>query len=289
MINWVLVALTSIFTLITIVLLINSRYNDIIEPLDDEKYPIKAIYGIGFALCNIFHMDFKSKSANKIRKDANILYGEKYAEYYLRVNYAQRFSFSLIVIDVLLCLTCMATEKDRIAILGVGVLVLFIVNYYFITIMKETIKDNANIYLMQFSNVASTMALLVNAGMILIEAWEVVAKSDNDELHLQMQLVLDEVNSGMSIDVALNRFGNRCATPEIRKFTSAIVQGMDKGNKELGNLLKTMSDEVWQAKKQKILQLAELSGNKILIPILIMFIGIMIMVMAPVMSNMNLS
>lgn len=37
--------------------------------------------------------------------------------------------------------------------------------------------------MLQFPNVASTMALLINAGMIVTEAWEVIAYEDEDELH----------------------------------------------------------------------------------------------------------
>lgn len=39
-------------------------------------------------------------------------------------------------------------------------------------------------------------------------------------------------------------------------------------------------------KKQRVIQLAELAGNKVLIPIMMMFVGILIMVMVPIVTNM---
>ena len=285
--SMILGGITSIFTLMIVILLLTSgKYDTYIEPLDDEKFMLKAIYGIGFKLCELFHISFKTNLAKKLRKDAIVLYGEKYAEYYVRVNYAQRLSFSIVLADIFLILMCMSNQSDRVTFAVVGFIVVALINYYFITLMSEQIKENADKYLLQFPNVASTMALLVNAGMILVEAWEVVADSGDDELHKQMKIAVNEINSGISVEMAIHRFGNRCATPEIRKFTAAILQGMQKGNSELSFSMKNMSQELWQSKKQRVLQLAELSGNKILIPILLMFVGILIMVMAPILTNM---
>lgn len=285
--NLILGVFTSAFTIFIVILLLSSgKYDSYIEPLDDEKFMLKAIYGAGFRLCEMFHVSYKSKMAKKLRKDAIILYGDKYAEYYVRVNYAQRVSFSVVLADLFLILGCMAEKNDRILFAVIGILVIAIMNYYFFTLMGEQIKENADKYLIQFPNVASTMALLVNAGMILVEAWEVVANSGEDELHKQMRVALDDMNSGMSVEMAIHRFGNRCATPEIRKFTAAVLQGMEKGNKDLAFSMKSMSQELWQSKKQRVLQMAELAGNKILIPILLMFVGILIMVMAPILTNM---
>ena len=72
----------------------------------------------------------------------------------------------------------------------------------------------------------------------------------------------------------------------LRKFTSSIIQGMEKGNKELAEMLSDMSKELWHTKKQRVIQLAELAGNKVLIPIMMMFVGILIMVMVPIVTNM---
>lgn len=61
---------------------------------------------------------------------------------------------------------------------------------------------------------------------------------------------------------------------------------MEKGNKELAEMLSDMSKELWHTKKQRVIQLAELAGNKVLIPIMMMFVGILIMVMVPIVTNM---
>lgn len=277
---------TTVMFFVSIIFLVTSKHEDMLEPLNDEEFPLKFCYGIGFGICEKLHMKFRGRIGKKMRKDVVVLYGEKYAEYYLRVYYAQRITFSVLLADVFLFLLCVCSSEDRMMMFVMMIVVILVVNYYYITLLAEKIKKNSDKYLIQFPNVASTMALLVNAGMIITEAWEIIAKSGNDDLHKQMKITLDEIENGVSFGNALSRFSNRCATMEIRKFTSSVLQSMEKGNRELADALNVMSKELWYEKKQRVLQLAEVSGNKVLIPIMMMFVGILVMIMAPIVTNM---
>ncbi len=285
-INILIGVITTICIWLTVIFLMSSKYQSVIEPLNDDEFVLKECYGVGFHLMKLFRVNMKGTIASKMRKDAVVIYGEKYAEYYVSVYYAQRLTFSLFLVDVFMFTLCICSPEDRLMMIVLMLVVLAVVNYYFIIVLSEKIKKNSDNYLMQFPNVASTMALLINAGMIVTEAWEIIAYEDDDELHKQMQITMEEIENGVSLKTALNRFANRCATPELRKFTSSIIQGLEKGNKELANSLTDMSKELWHEKKQKVLQLAEMAGNKVLIPIMMMFVGILIMVMAPIVTNM---
>ena len=101
-------------------------------------------------------------------------------------------------------------------------------------------------------------------------------------------LVNEEIDNGVPEIDALYNFGNRCVTPEIKKFTSFIVQGLEKGSKDLANALRNQTDELWQLKKQNTLKRGELASSKLMIPLMIMFIGILIMVMGPIMTNLGI-
>ena len=52
--------------------------------------------------------------------------------------------------------------------------------------------------------------------------------------------------------------------------------------------LKNQNDELWETKKQNVLQQGEVASSKLLIPIMIMFVGILIMVMGPIMTNLGI-
>ena len=284
--NILIGGITTICMWMTVIFLVSSKYQNVIEPLDDEEFALKECYGVGFHLMKLLRVNLKGTIALKMRKDAVVIYGEKYAEYYVSVYYAQRLTFSLFLVDVFMFLLCVCSPKDRLMMVVLMLVVLAVVNYYFIVLLSEKIKKNSDRYLLQFPNVASTIALLIKSGMIVTEAREVIAYEEEDELHKQMQITMEEIENGVSLKMALNRFANRCATPELRKFTSSIIQGMEKGNKELAEMLSDMSKELWHTKKQRVIQLAELAGNKVLIPIMMMFVGILIMVMVPIVTNM---
>ena len=75
--------------------------------------------------------------------------------------------------------------------------------------------------------------------------------------------------------------------PEIRKFASTLVQGLDQGNAELAPMLTQQSKEVWEIKKQLVRRAGELANNKLLIPMLLTFLGILIMIMVPIFANLG--
>ena len=97
------------------------------------------------------------------------------------------------------------------------------------------------------------------------------------------------MNNGQSEIDAIYGFGNRCIIPEIKKFTSTIIQGLTKGNRELVAMLQEQSKEVWQMKKQLVRREGEKAASKLLIPICIMFLGILIMILVPIFTNLGAS
>lgn len=281
----VLVITTLATAFFVFLVLTSSAYDPLIEPLDDKSFPLKFLYGAGFKLLDMFKFQYTSKGAIKLRREAIILYGDKYGDYYLRVFYAQRFSLAMFAFIVIAMLSCFMDTESVMVIFAVAVVVAFVVYYYFMTQSHDTIKKLSKRYISEFPGIVSTLALLVNAGMVLREAWDLVANSDNTEMHEQMKRVTEDRNNGMAEADAFTAMARRCATPEISKFVSMIIQGLDKGSSDLAFTLKEQSDEMWDLKQQKLLQEGEKASSKLLIPIMVMFIGILVMIMLPIMSN----
>ena len=90
-----------------------------------------------------------------------------------------------------------------------------------------------------------------------------------------MQIAVDQMRNGVSEADALFNFGSRCVVPEIKKFTSTIVQGISKGNSELVVMLQEQSKEVWSLKKQNVRRQGEKAASKLLIPMMIISILMM--------------
>ena len=285
----ILIALTLVICSYFVFLLLTvKKYDEMIEPLADEEFQLKSIYVVGFTIIDKFHLDFRSRSVNALREKAKILYGEKFVEYYIRVIYAQKISFAYFAMVLVCILSCFASGSDGLVLFAIGLVLAGVVYYYFGTRVESQLKKKSIQYLSEFPDAISTIALLVNSGMVLREAWSEVAYSDDKPLHMQMRQVTEDMNNGMSEGDALYAFGLRCATPEIKKFTSLIIQGLEKGSRDLAVSLRNQSAELWEMKRQNVLQQGQLASSKLLIPIFVMFIGILIMVMGPIMTNLGL-
>ena len=246
------------------------------------------IYGVGFKIMKMFKFEFKNREANQLRENAAILYGERYADYYMRVMYAQRISIIYLCFAVGCGICALAEGTDKLLLLALALVMCGTLYYYFMKLPASKVKDRSIRFMDEFPNAVSTIALLVNSGMILREAWREVSMSAETELYLEMRKVNEDIDNGVAEVDALYNFGNRCVTPEIKKFTAFIVQGLEKGSRDLAVALRNQTDELWELKKQNILKRGELASSKLMIPLMVMFIGILIMVMGPIMTNLGL-
>ncbi len=260
------------------------KHNKMFEVLDEKEYPLKEIYGLGFFVLELIKYDYKRKGDRKLRQQLNILYEEKYTEYYIRVVRAQQISISLTLFAV--SFTMYGFSSD---ILTVLIVLMFsgLAFYYYGALAKNRINKRSRELLDDFSEAVSKLALLTNTGMILRESWKEVAYQGKGLIYEEMRNSLVEMENGVSDVEAIHEFGIRCVVPEIRKFTSTIVQSMSKGNSELSLMLQEQSKEVWNLKKQILRREGEKASSRLLIPISIMFIGILIMIIVPIFANLG--
>ena len=281
----VIMGIGTLVTIFFLVMLITSgKYDMYLETLDSKEYPFFQLYGVGFRINDLIGMDFSRKSERKRRQHLALLKGDQLAEYYLRVNAAERTTFASLCIVASFILYGISQEIMILVILiGFGALAY----YYVSTIPEETVKKRTGAILDEFADVVSKLALLVNAGMILKEAWEMIAYSGEGELYDEMRLVCENINNGMSEIDAYTEFGTRCTAPEIKKFTSTIIQGVVKGNKELVEMIKMQSREMWNSKQHRVRQQGEKAASKLLIPTCIMFVGVLIMIIVPIFANLG--
>lgn len=281
----VIMGIGTLVTIFFLIMLITSgKYDMYLETLDSREYPFFQLYGVGFRINDLIRMDFSRKSERKRRQHLALLKGDQLAEYYLRVNAAERTTFASLCIVASFILYGISQEIMILVILiGFGALAY----YYVSTIPEETVKKRTGAILDEFADVVSKLALLVNAGMILKEAWEMIAYSGEGELYDEMRLVCENINNGMSEIDAYTEFGTRCTAPEIKKFTSTIIQGVVKGNKELVEMIKMQSREMWNSKQHRVRQQGEKAASKLLIPTCIMFVGVLIMIIVPIFANLG--
>lgn len=262
------------------------KYNSMFDVLVEKDYPFKEIYGMGYAVLEMIRYGYKSKGDRKMRQQLDVLYGDKYSEYYLRVIHSQQITIAMTVFVLSFAFYGLSSE---IMGLVVGFLFTGLSYYYFGTVTKKKIMKRSDELLNDFSEVVSKLALLTNAGMILKEAWQEVAYAGEGTIYTEMKKSIEEMNNGVSEVDAIYNFGTRCIIPEVKKFTSTIIQGLTKGNKELTAMLQEQSKETWRLKKQLVRRAGEKAASKLLIPICVMFVGILIMILVPIFTNLGVS
>lgn len=283
--NLVIFAVGGVFLAVWLLLYVKGmKHASLFEALEEKEYPLKEIYFVGYEALNAVKYAYRSKSDRRLRKELSVLYGEKYTEYYLRVIHSQQLTFGLTLTVLSFAMYGLAGDPAALAVVLVFAGTAY---YYFGTVAREKILKRSEEMMNDFSEVISKLALLTNAGMIFREAWEEVAYTGEGALYLEMQTGVEEMNNGIAEVDMLFRFGSRCVVPEIKKFASTAVQGFTKGSGELSMMLQEQSREVWGMKRQNVRRQGEKASAKLMIPIMIMFMGILVMVLIPIFTNLG--
>ncbi|MDR1299196.1 MAG: type II secretion system F family protein [Oscillospiraceae bacterium] len=260
------------------------RYAGMFKPLGGREYPLHEVYFVGYAAMMLLHYGYKSRRDRRSRRAFEVLYGERYAEYYLRVTYAQCATAALTAAVLAAVLYGLAGDAAAalalLALGGAG-------TYICATAPDRRLSRRAEEMRRDFGEVITKLALLTNSGMILREAWEDAADTGQTCFYGEMRRAVEDMRNGASETDALHDFGVRCMIPEIRKFASTLIQGHIKGNSELAYMLKEQSREVWSDRRHNVRRQGEKAAGKLLIPITIMFVGILIMIVVPIFAGLG--
>lgn len=265
--------------------LTNLKYASMFEQLDSSEFRLCELYFMGYGVLEKLKYDYSSKKDRELKKNLSVLYDEKFADYYLRVIRSQQVTFFLFFLVFAFILYGFTAE---VGMLGLMIGVAFLLAYHAGGAPQRKIEERSDELMSEFSEVVSKLALLTDAGMILKEAWEEIAYSEKGTIYSEMTRAVEDMKNGVSDIDAITSFGQRCMVPEIKKFTSTLVQGLSKGNKELSVMLSKQSAEVWDLKRQIVKRKGEKAQSKLLIPMILMFVGILVMIMIPIFSNLGM-
>lgn len=260
------------------------EYSEMLETLTESEYPAKELYRVGFAAQEKGLLKFGTERTKEIVSQATLLYGRKYAEFYARTAWAQGITLAMTLL-IITCAVAANAPGNQAVYLLVGCVLAGALFWNSVTDMQQKLKKRQQACLKDFPEMISKLALLVNSGMTLRGAWRMVSESKEGELYTLMQETTDLMNNGTSEADALYLFGMNSNTPEIRKFASVITQGIEKGNSELAATLVDQSAELWALKRQMTLQQGEKAASALLLPIGLLFVGVLIIVIMPIFSN----
>lgn len=274
--RFVYLLLGSVLAILFIIkILRGEKYFYLVENLEGGEYPVKSLYCVGFSWSESKLLALKGKIREKLIGQAKLLYDAKFAEYYASLVWAQAITF------IHLCLTIgllLAGAFNSALMLIIGLAMAGVFGFYFINRMNDLLKTRETECTAELPEIVSTMALLINAGMMLRNAWHTIAESKEGTVYELMRQSCVDMGNGMSEVDAIHKFGRLSNSAEIRKFTSALAQSIERGGSELADFLGRQSIEMWTLKKQLMLQKGEAAASKLLAPTVMLFIGIIVAV-----------
>ena len=261
--------------LLAVKLIMCDKYLYLVENLDTDEFPLASTYCVGLSWSQKGPLALKGKLRETLIGQAKLLYDPQYAEYYAGIVWAETLTFVHLGLTLGFVLAAL-TQSGLMVIIGIAIAVVF--GFYAINRMNEQLKTREQECNAELPEIVSSMALLMNAGMTLRDAWNCIAKGRENTIYLLMRQACVDMENGMSEIDAIHKFGRMSNSAEVRKFTSALAQSMERGGAELTGFLGRQSVEIWALKKQSMLQKGEEAASKLLAPTAMLFIGIIISV-----------
>lgn len=237
------------------------------------------LFFIGMGFMNQVKYNLRSRKGRARIKEISEVKGQKYAEYYYYVIKGATFTYIWTLLPFVLILGAMS-DNPMMLLIGICAVVLLV--RYLEKDINDKLEERREELLLDLPQVLSKMALLINSGMVMREAWVKVSQTGERALYQEMRIASGEMANGASDLEAFRNFADRCSVRSIRKVTSTLIQNMQKGNKELSYFLEEMSREMWEEKKNLVRQKGETAGTKLLLPIAMIFGGILMLILVPV-------
>lgn len=260
----------------------STKYTDVIKTTAAKEYPLSSTFFIGFAIMKMLKINVRGEKYALKRSRAAELYGAKYAEFYTYLITGAQITYAVTIFPIIILL---ASAAGSVEFGALGVVVSILMLFYIDEDIKKKVSERHDELLCELPDVISRLTVLVNAGMVFREAWNKIAISSDSLLCKEMQKTYDDIHNGMPESDAFNAFADRCRTKEIRKFVSTLNQNLQKGSTELVYSLQNAANEQWEEKKNMVKRKGNAVEQKLLLPMILIFIAIIIMVIVPVFTN----
>lgn len=226
--SYVMAGIGTFFILFWLFLYIKYRnaYGQVIDAIDKKKFMFGEIYFIGFGFITLFHINIKTERGSKKIKEISEIYGRKYAEFYHYVITGGSIAYFLTLLPMGFCLGAIANN----VMLGVlGVVASALLMEYMSGEIKKNVNERREDILEDLPQMLSKFTLLINAGLIVRDAWFKVAYANDKPIYKEMQEACVEMNNGVPVREAVFHFADRCSVAEVRKFANSVNQNMEKG------------------------------------------------------------
>lgn len=258
------------------------KYLDLIEIKNKKYYISIVIMPMALFIADRLIAGRFNTYERKLSAKLSELYGGRDVKHKLMLHLANKIMYLIIAVLSVTLLGALMDKPDISYVIFASAVLLLV---FYVTDRKldERIKKRSFCIQYDFPDFLNKLVLLINAGMTVSRAWEKIVRDRKNmtPLYEELNITYIEIRNGKPEMAAYEDFARRCRVKEVTKFITAIIQNMRKGNGELVTLLKLQSNECWQLRKSMAKRLGEEASTKLVLPLMIMFIGILIIVILP--------
>lgn len=267
----------------------NTEYANEIKDLDKKQYPFKDMMAIGLLIADKIGID-------KFRKRNENLYQKMVAIYGLdvgvnfRLHIANKILLAILAINAIYFVV-LANGSLSIIMILLGPVASIVTYFLADSLQEEQFKKRTKEIKYDFPEFLTKLVLLLNAGLPLEKAWGKTLEDVSDDkltssLINEMEKTYRDIKNSNNKTESLNKLSRRCKVQEISKFTSIVLQNMNKGSSDMVFMLKQLSDECWVERKLAAKQKGEEASSKLLFPMMLMLITVLAIVLLPAMMQM---
>lgn len=282
----ILMILTTIYALFVLYLhfKFNRKFDDVLSGISQGEYPMSDIYYIGFGFMELIHFDMNSKNAKGKIKLISEIYGKQYGPYYFYILRGGQITFAIILTLLMLLITGIS---GNLKLVMIGALISAMMIWYLDELLNDKINSRRDELLRDYPGMLSKLTLLVNAGVPIREAWMKVSATNDGILYQEMRNTAMELSNGIQEVEAYKTFGERCSIKSLRKFSTMMIQNLQKGSNEVVLFLRDMSIEAWEEKKHEVKRKGEKASSKLILPIGLIFFGVLILIVVPIFGSLK--
>ncbi|MBO5486936.1 MAG: type II secretion system F family protein [Eubacterium sp.] len=160
---------------------------------------------------------------------------------------------------------------------------------------KKKLAEREEQMLADHPGIVNKIMLLLGAGLTIRKSVERLTLEYERErqrggiLHYayeELCIMNQEMKDGISEGQAMEHFGKRCRLLPYLRFASVITQNLKKGAEGILDILEKESMETLEQRKDRVLQMGEKAGTKLLFPMMLMLGLVMGIIMIPAFMTM---
>ena len=262
------------------------QYKALTDPLNKDDFALKDFFGIGFVILDMIKYQYASQFDRATRLKLKELYPLDYNDYYLRIYWAQAFTFLVIGFAFSgLLLNSMGIPG---LFLGIGLgIILF---YFSFKGLDERIEKRHLKISLDMPDFTNKVIILSGAGLTIRDAIIKISKemSTNTPLYEALAESVSAMDAGANETFAFMRLTEKCNTPAMRRFCSVILQNLKFGGAEVIRALTEIATEQWNERKNAAEKVTAEAETKLLYPMMLMLFSVVLITAAPAVMAINM-